>query len=157
MNAQQKDRINQYFFEKFYFAGDKNLACARDPSQQEASQINIRNAASNYRKALMVLSRERADFVIRHEAAHLMNKVWDKYDRCWIGSTDGEISLTEIVEKEVNEKLLRKAQKKGTEIRSNIKEFKSGLKMEHVANMRCHVDKDYDIMEPPDLSLLMNC
>ncbi|CAG8471825.1 12607_t:CDS:10 [Acaulospora colombiana] len=157
MNQQRKDQIKQYFFEKFYFAGEKHLACARDRSRPEIAQVSIRDAASNYRKALVVLGGERADFVARHEAERLKNKVWDKYDQCWIGSKDDGISLTDIIEREVDRRLSEGAQKRGVEVKSNIKEFKSGLNMGHVSDMvimRCCADEDYDIVKPPDLSLL---
>ncbi|CAG8626550.1 7115_t:CDS:10, partial [Dentiscutata heterogama] len=163
MNKEQKDRLNHHFFEKFYFAGENYFlsACKTLNSQenQKTSHGNIRNAATNFRKALMVLSNAHSDFVSRHEAEHLMDKVWDKYDQCWVGSKENEsnmVNLTEIIEDEVNKKLLKKAQKKGVKSISNIKEFKSELKMEHFVNMQCVVEDDYDFMEPPDLSFLVD-
>ncbi|CAG8505583.1 1396_t:CDS:2, partial [Racocetra fulgida] len=162
MNQEQRDRLNNHFFENFYFAGEKYLlsACTTPNSQeqQKTAHDDIRNAATNFRKALMVLSNAHSDFVSRHEAVHLMDKVWDKYDQCWVGNKENDgnmVNLTEMIEDEINKKLLKKAQKKGVKSISNIKEFKSELKMEHVVNMQCVVD-DYDFMEPPDLSLLVN-
>ncbi|CAG8740361.1 30962_t:CDS:2, partial [Gigaspora margarita] len=162
MNKEQEDRLNHHFFENFYFTGEKYfLSACTTPNSQEHQKIsdNIRNAATNFRKALMVLNNSHSDFVSRHEAEHLMDKVWDKYDQCWVGSKDNGcnmVNLTEIIEDEVNKKLLKKAQKKGIKNLSNIKEFKSELKMEHVVNMQCVVEDDYDFMEPPDLSLLVD-
>ncbi|CAG8603196.1 34374_t:CDS:10, partial [Racocetra persica] len=159
----QRDRLNNHFFENFYFAGEKYFlsACTTPNSQeqQKTAHDDIRNAATNFRKALMVLSNAHSDFVSRHEAVHLMDKVWDKYDQCWVGNKENGgnmVNLTEMIEDEIDKKLLKKAQKKGVESISNIKEFKSELKMEHVVNMQCVVEDDYDFMEPPDLSLLVN-
>ncbi|CAG8541954.1 17884_t:CDS:10 [Dentiscutata erythropus] len=163
MNKEQKDRLNHHFFEKFYFTGENYFlsACTTPNSQenQKTSHDNIRNAATNFRKSLMVLSNAHSDFVSHHEAEHLMDKVWDKYDQCWVGSKENGnnmVNLTEIIEDEVNKKLLKKAQKKGVKSISNIKEFKSELKMEHFVNMQCVVEDDYDFMEPPDLSFLVD-
>ncbi|CAG8628689.1 9479_t:CDS:10, partial [Gigaspora rosea] len=162
MNKEQKDRLNHHFFENFYFTGEKYfLSACTTPNSQEHQKTsdNIRNAATNFRKALMVLNNSHSDFVSRHEAEHLMDKVWDKYDQCWVGSKENGcnmVNLTEIIEDEVNKKLLKKAQKKGIKNISNIKEFKSELKMKHVVNMQCVVEDDYDFMEPPDLSLLVD-
>ncbi|CAG8449516.1 3299_t:CDS:10 [Cetraspora pellucida] len=163
MNKEQRDRLNNHFFEKFYFTGEKYLllTCTTSNSQeqQKTAYDDLRNAATNFRKALMVLSNAHSDFVSRHEAMHLMDNVWDKYDQCWIGNKENggnTVNLTELIEDEVNKKLLKKAQKKGVKSISNIKEFKSELKMEHVVNMQCIAEDDYDFMEPPDLSLLVN-